>query len=57
MNKSIKKRIQITSTGKIRRRSMALGHSRTNKNSRQMKRKKLSRGIDITSQVITKHFR
>ncbi|MEK7465524.1 MAG: hypothetical protein AAB631_01985 [Patescibacteria group bacterium] len=57
MNKSIKKRITITSTGKIRRRAMALGHSRTNKNSRQMQRKKNTRGIDITSRVITKHFR
>ena len=57
MNKSIKKRIRVTSTGKLQRRAMSLGHSRTNKNSRQMKRKKLSRGIDIQSQVITKHFR
>ncbi len=53
---SVRKRIRITKTGKIRRRAMALGHSRSNKRTTQMKRKKLSRGIDFGGHSIRHYF-
>jgi hypothetical protein len=45
MQKSISKRIKTTSRGKVRRRATTLGHSRSNKTSLQMSRKKHDRGL------------
>lgn len=47
MKKSISKRVKITKTGKILRRAMSLGHSRANKSTTQMKRKKGQRSLAI----------
>lgn len=55
-SKSISKRIRITKKGKVMRRAMALGHSRVNKSSSQMKRKKLSRGLINSKELIKKYF-
>ncbi|MEK7089247.1 MAG: 50S ribosomal protein L35 [Patescibacteria group bacterium] len=55
-SKSISKRIRITKNGKVMRRAMALGHSRVNKSSSQMKRKKLSRGLVNSKELIKKYF-
>ena len=55
-SKSISKRIRITKKGKVMRRAMALGHSRVNKSSSQMKRKKLSRGLVNSKELIKKYF-
>ncbi len=46
MKKSISKRIHITKTGKVRRRAMTLGHSRINKRTTQIKRKKNTRSLE-----------
>ncbi len=54
--KSITKRIRITKKGKVVRRAMALGHSRVNKSTSQMKRKKLSRGLENSTELIKKYF-
>lgn len=54
--KSIAKRIRITKKGKVVRRAMALGHSRVNKSTSQMKRKKLSRGLENSTELIKKYF-
>ncbi len=40
MKKSVSKRIRITKSGKVLRRAMTLGHSRVNKRTVQIKRKK-----------------
>ena len=45
MKKSVSKRIKITKSGKILRRAMALGHSRANKRTAQIKRKKNARTL------------
>ncbi|MBI5732674.1 hypothetical protein HY967_01805 [Candidatus Jorgensenbacteria bacterium] len=50
---SIDHRIKTTRTGKVLRRAMALGHSRGNKSSVQMQRKKRSRNLSL-SHLITK---
>jgi ribosomal protein L35 len=42
---SVTSRVRVTKTGKIMRRAMALGHSRSNKTPLQMMRKKRSRGL------------
>lgn len=55
-SKTASKRIRVTKTGKVMRRAMALGHSRTNKSSSQMKRKKLSRGLVNSKELIKKYF-
>jgi len=54
--KSITKRIKITRTGKIKRRATALGHSRSNKSSKQMLRKRKSRGLKVKNSVIKKYL-
>ncbi|MCL4391885.1 hypothetical protein M1413_00960 [Patescibacteria group bacterium] len=45
MKKSVSKRIRITKSGKVLRRAMALGHSRANKRTVQIKRKKNARTL------------
>jgi hypothetical protein len=45
MKNSIGDRIKITKRGKMRRRAMALGHSRANKRKIQMLRKRKSRNL------------
>lgn len=52
MKKSVKSRIKITRSGKIKRRAMALGHSRANKRSIQMLRKKSFRNLNISFKKI-----
>lgn len=47
-SKSVSKRIRITKTGKVIRRPMGLGHSRSNKSSTQMGRKKLNRTLAVS---------
>lgn len=54
--KSIRDRIKVTKSGKVRRRAMALGHSRGNKSSKQMRRKSLSRGLDDSAKIVKKYF-
>ena len=48
MKKSISKRIRITKSGKIIRRAMSLGHSRANKRTTQIKRKKGARSLSMS---------
>lgn len=54
--KSVSKRIKIKKSGKILRRSTTLGHSRANKNSVQMGRKRNERGLDIAMKKIKRYF-
>ena len=54
--KSISKRMRITKKGKVVRRAMALGHSRVNKSSSQMNRKKLNRGLVNSKELVKKYF-
>ncbi len=55
--KSIVKRVRITKNKKILRRALTLGHSRGNKNTTQMKRKKQFRGVaDMHHKTIEKYF-
>jgi len=49
---SVRNRIKITKTGKIKRRAMGLGHSRINKSSVQMLRKRKKRGLNIPGKSI-----
>jgi len=49
-------RIKITRRGKVRRRAMALGHSRGNKSNVQMNRKKRERNLVITKKVLSKYL-
>jgi ribosomal protein L35 len=53
---SVKKRIEITKTGKIKRRAMGLGHSRANKNRGQILRKKKKRDLNIHKEKIQRHL-
>ncbi len=46
MRKSISKRIRITSTGKMVRRSMAVNHTRTRKTTKNVRQKRKTRGLD-----------
>lgn len=55
--KSITKRIKITKGGKVRRRAMGLGHSKTNKNANQLLRKLEERSFDISQKVINKNLK
>ncbi|MEK7479340.1 MAG: 50S ribosomal protein L35 [Patescibacteria group bacterium] len=57
MKKAISKRIKITGSGKIRRRAMGLGHSKTNKNANQLLRKKGQRELGFSARVINKYLR
>ncbi len=52
MKNSVSKRIRITKTGKLMRRAMVLGHSRANKSTTQMKRKKVMRGLAVQKSFI-----
>lgn len=54
--KSVRDRIRVTKRGKVMRRAMALGHSRGNKSSKQMRRKSLSRGLDDGAKIIRKYL-
>jgi Ribosomal protein L35. len=45
MKQAIKNRIRVTKTGKIMRRAMGIGHSKTRKNSVTTRRKRLQRKI------------
>lgn len=54
--KSVRDRIRVTKRGKVMRRAMALGHSRGNKSSSQMGRKKLSRGLDDGAKIVRKYL-
>lgn len=56
MIKSISKRVKISKSGKILRRAMTLGHSRANKNSVQMQRKKHGRNLEIRAKRITSYI-
>ncbi|MEK7626694.1 MAG: hypothetical protein AAB399_00815 [Patescibacteria group bacterium] len=56
MQKSVSKRIKVKKSGKILRRSTTLGHSRANKSTSQMKRKKNERQLAITSKKIKRYF-
>ncbi|MFH0712425.1 MAG: hypothetical protein V2A55_00990 [Candidatus Jorgensenbacteria bacterium] len=49
---SIKNRIKITKTGKIKRRAMGLGHSRANKSNVQILRRRKKRGLNIPKENI-----
>ncbi len=55
-SKSIQKRLRITKSGKVMRRAPALGHSRGNKNTAQMKRKKNSRGLNLPTEKIKRYL-
>lgn len=50
--KSTTKRIKFSGNNKVMRRPMALGHSRANKSTTQMNRKKRYRGFDIQKKSI-----
>jgi ribosomal protein L35 len=52
--KSIKKRIKITGSGKLRRRATGLGHSKANKSRKEIKRKKGARGLNFSTRNISK---
>jgi len=56
MQKSVSKRIKIKKSGKIMHRSTSLGHSRANKNTVQMKRKKNERHLDMSMKKIKRYF-
>ncbi len=56
MKKSLSKRLIITKSGKLRRRAGGLGHSRANKSSRQLLRKKSLRSIDLPSRIAKKQL-
>ena len=54
---SISQRIRVTKSGKIMRQAMTLGHSRANKSSVQMLRKKLARGLsDLNLKKIQRYL-
>ncbi|MEK7630011.1 MAG: hypothetical protein AAB432_01330 [Patescibacteria group bacterium] len=54
--KSVTKRIKISKNGKILRRAMSLGHSRGNKTSNQMYRKKNGRTLVMNPVILKKYF-
>jgi ribosomal protein L35 len=56
MLKSVSKRIKVKKSGKILRRSTTLGHSRANKSTVQMKRKKNERSLVISAKKIKRYF-
>ncbi|MFH1161661.1 MAG: hypothetical protein V1696_00045 [Candidatus Jorgensenbacteria bacterium] len=53
---SFTQRFRITRQGKVRRRAMALGHSRANKSGRQLLRKKKARGLSDSSAFVKHHL-
>ncbi|MGC9602995.1 MAG: hypothetical protein ABSF47_00805 [Minisyncoccia bacterium] len=56
MHKSVSKRIKVKKSGKILHRATTLGHSRANKNSIQMQRKKIQRDLDIHVKKVKTYF-
>jgi ribosomal protein L35 len=52
MKKSISKRIKVTKNGKMVRRAMATGHSRTRKNAKRIRQQRNTRGIDHALKVV-----
>jgi len=54
--KSVRDRVRVTKRGKVLRRAMALGHSRGNKSSTQMGRKKRARGLDDAAKIVKKYM-
>lgn len=46
-NKSLTKRIKITRTGKVVRRSMGVNHFRTRKTQKNIRGKRKTRGLDF----------
>ncbi len=56
MKNSVKDRIKLTKRGKVKRRAMALGHSRVNKRRIQILRKKKERGLNIPAKIIKKYL-
>lgn len=52
VKKSVSKRIKITKKGKVLHRVPGLGHSRSNKRTQQIHRKKGMRELDIDLQKI-----
>lgn len=56
MKKSISQRIKITKKNKIRRRATTLGHSRSNKSSKQLMRKKKGRSFNESKKMIKKYL-
>lgn len=56
MKDSISNRIKVTKTGKIRRRAMALGHSRANKRRIELRRKKGARGLNLPRKMIKNYI-
>ncbi|MFH0806607.1 MAG: bL35 family ribosomal protein [Candidatus Brennerbacteria bacterium] len=54
--KSVRDRVRVTKNGKVMRRAMALGHSRGNKSSKQMRRKSLARGLDDGAKIVRKYL-
>lgn len=56
MQKSVTKRIQLTKTGKIRRRAVALGHNKNNKTQKQKLRKRKNRDLVMKNKTIKKYL-
>ncbi|KKU98841.1 MAG: hypothetical protein UY32_C0013G0038 [Candidatus Jorgensenbacteria bacterium GW2011_GWC1_48_8] len=56
VQKSVTQRIRITKRGKIMRRAMALGHSKSNKSQVQILRKRKSRELNISEKILSKYF-
>lgn len=54
--KSVSTRIKITKSGKVQRRSTSLGHSRANKNSVQLGRRKRLRGLVMRKKTINQYI-
>lgn len=57
MKNAIKKRIKFTGSGKIRRRAMGIGHSKTTKNANQLLRKKGAKTLGLSARTINKHLK
>jgi len=54
--KSVSKRIKLTKTGKVSRRPMSLGHSRSNKSGVQLGRKRANRDLILPMSTIKKYI-
>jgi ribosomal protein L35 len=54
--KSVSKRIKLSKSGKVSRRPMSLGHSRSNKSGTQLGRKKSNRGLVLPISTIKKYI-
>jgi len=56
MKKTISKRLRITSTGKVIRRAMGLGHNRARKSSTQLRRKANMRVLGGAASLIKQNM-